>query len=150
MPAQNAYVCVISRNSPRNWTLCREVGLYGIPGHRTPSARKGDRLFVWMGGKGYIAEAVITEDPRPPRRREEAPWPGGTYTYGWVIPFEIIRETKEGVAFPFVGQRQEKTGITKSGLQRSLTVVGDEGVKVIRAGLRERAKAEALDVENVG
>ena len=37
----NSYVCTISRNTPRNWTLCREVGLYGIPGHkRIPTAKK--------------------------------------------------------------------------------------------------------------
>ena len=126
--------------------------MYGIPGHkRTPSARKGDRIFIWMGGKGYIAEAVVTEDPRAPRSRAEVPWPGGLYSYGWVIPIEILLEVKKGVMFPFVGQRQERTGVTKSGLQRSLTVVGDDGAKVISEGLRQRAKEEeGAEAEKAG
>lgn len=147
----NTYVCTISRNTPSNWEKCRGVGLYGIPGHkRSPSAKKGDRIFIWMGGKGYIAEAVITEDPRPPKSRQEAPWPGGLYSFGWVIPFDIVVEVKAAVSFPFVGQHQERTGVSKSGLQRSLTLVGAEGVKVIRAGLRERAKTETADAEKAG
>ncbi|MFE1584916.1 hypothetical protein ACFW6Q_04380 [Streptomyces sp. NPDC058737] len=142
-PASNFYVCTISRKSPRNWTLCREVGLYGIPGHRrAPSAKKGDHIFIWMGGKGYIAEAVVTEDPRTPKNRSEAPWPGGLYSFGWVIPFDIVLELKDGVSFPFVGQRQERTGVSKSGLQKSLVLLSTEGAKVIGAALRERAKTE--------
>lgn len=45
-----------------------------------------------------------------------------------------------GCLVSLVGQRQERTGITKSGLQRSITVVGAEGVEVIRAGLLAQAK----------
>lgn len=139
----NSYVCTISRNTPRNWTLCREVGLYGIPGHkRIPTAKKGDRIFIWLGGKGYVAEAVVTEDPRSPKTRSEAPWPGGLYSFGWVIPFELVLEVKEGVSFPFVGQRQERTGVSKSGLQRSLALLSTEGADVITTALRERAEAE--------
>lgn len=97
----NAFVCTISRNSPSNWEKCRAVGLYCIPGHsRAPSARKGDRLFIWMGGKGDIAEAVITADPRPPKNRGDAPWPGGLYSFGWVIPFDVRLGGQEGVSFP--------------------------------------------------
>lgn len=144
----STYVCTISRNTPTNWAKCRSVGLYGVPGHnRPPGVKKGDRIFVWMGGKGYIAEAVVTEDPRVPKSRQEAPWPGGLYSYGWVVPIDIILEVKEGVSFPFVGQRQERTGVTKSGLQRSLTLVSEEGVRVIRAGLHQRAKDESAQPE---
>ena len=139
----SSYVCTISRTAPRNWTLCRDIGLYGIPGHnRTPNAKRGDRIFIWLGGKGYIAEAVVTEDPRPPKSRSEAPWPGGLYSFGWVIPFELVLEVKEAVSFPFVGQRQERTGVSKSGLQRSLAVLSTEGADVITTALRERAEAE--------
>ncbi|MFD7767615.1 hypothetical protein [Streptomyces sp. NPDC059787] len=142
-PASNFYVCTISRKSPRNWTLCREIGLYGIPGHRrAPRAKKGDRIFIWMGGKGYIAEAVITEEPRTPKNRCEAPWPGGLYSFGWVIPFDIVLEVKDGVPFPFIGQRQERTGVSKSGLQKSLVLLSTEGAEVIREALRERAENE--------
>lgn len=140
----NAYVCTISRTSPRNWDLCREIGLYGIPGHkRSPSAKKGGRIFIWIGGKGYIAECVVTDDPRPPKSRSEAPWPGGLYSFGWVIPFELVLEIKKGVSFPFVGQHQEKTGVSKSGLQRSLALLSAEAVEVISSALRERAEEES-------
>lgn len=141
-----SYVCTISRNSPRNWPLCKEVGLYGIPGHnRTPAVRKGDRLFIWQGGKGYVAEALVTEDPRVPKSRDEAPWPGGLYSFGWVIPFDLVLEVKAGVAFPFVGQRQDKTGITKAGLQRSLALMSTEGAAVVSEALAERVRAEAVE-----
>jgi len=117
--------------------------MYGIPGERTPSVKQGDRIFIWMGAKGYIAEAVVTGDPRPPKSSAEAPWPGGTYTFGWVFPFDLVREVKQPVSFPFTGQRQDKTGVSKSGLQRSLTIVSPEGAEVIHAGLLAQAHAEA-------
>ena len=138
-----AYVCTIGKASPRNWPLCREIGLYGIPGHsRKPAARKGDRMFVWMGGRGYIAEAVISEDPRPPTSRAEAPWPGGVYSFGWVIAFDLLLEVEKPVWFPFVGPNQQHTGVSKSGLQRGLARLGTEGAEIIAAALREEAETE--------
>lgn len=141
-----AYVCTIGKASPRNWPLCREVGLYGIPGHnRKPSARKGDRIFVWMGGQGYIAEAVVSEDPRPPKSRAEAPWPGGVYSFGWVIAFELLLEVQKPVWFPFLGPTQQQTGVSKSGLQRGLARLSTEGAEIIAAALRKEAEAERTD-----
>lgn len=146
MSAVTTYVYTILGKSPRNCELCRETGMYGIPGHnRKQSARKGERIVIWMGGNGYIAEVEIAADPRIPQSRDEAPWPGGLYTYGWVIPFKIALEVKNGVTFPFVGQQQQRTGVSKAGLQRSLALVSAEGAKVITDVLREQMVAESSE-----
>lgn len=135
---QTSFVCAISRNSPKNWTLCKESGTYGISGHSRPSnVKKDDALFVWLGGRGYAAELIVTGDPRPPESRDETPWPGGLYQYGFIIPFSIVLEVARPVNFPFEGQRQSKTGVTKAGLQRSIALLTTDAAEVIRQALRE-------------
>lgn len=98
---------VLSRTALHNWTLCKSINAYGIPNHRRPpNVNPGDRLFVWIGGRGFVAECRVIESLRPPRNREEAPWPGGNIQYGYIVKFEIMMEVKEAVFFPFIGERQ--------------------------------------------
>lgn len=117
---------------------------YGIAGNRRPpNLRGGDSLFVWIGGKGYIAELVASEDPRPPRDRAEAPWPGGQYTFGLIVPFRLILEVKEPVNLRFDGHYQTLTGVSKSSLQRSVAQISSDAATAIREALGESTPAGA-------
>src|SRR5690348_725919 len=91
----HTFLCTISRTSPDNWTLCKQTGLWGVARatkRRMSRIEVGDRLFVWLGGRGFVAEAVVAAPPRPPRNASEAPWEGGLYRFTFVIPIEVIRE----------------------------------------------------------
>jgi hypothetical protein len=144
------YVCTIGRASPGNWELCKQVGLYGIPGgrglgrSRRPRIEGGDHLLVWQGGKGYIAEAMATGPIRIPNNDSEVPWPGGTYRFTYVVPIEVLLEVKSPLKLSFVGNEQAGTGLPKGKFQLSLASIPDEAAKYVRTALREKQAAEAL------
>ncbi len=135
------WLCTISSKTPRNWDVCKEVGLYGIPGERNRAreVKVEDGLLIWMGGKGYLAEARVVDAPRVPKSRAEAPWGGGTLRFRWVVPFELVTELRKPLAFPFQGQTQVRTGFSKNMFLRSFTSVLDEPAGVVVAALREAA-----------
>src|SRR3981081_722557 len=90
----------VSRQSPQNWDLAKQIGLWGITRARLSTARmvsQGDRLIIWLGGKGYVAECVLTGPSRSPRNLIEAPWEGGTYHWAAVVPFKIDFELSKPV-----------------------------------------------------
>ena len=112
----SAYLCTVSRHSPENWALCKQVGLWGIPGRkqlRIP-VEVEDRLLVWVGGQGYVAEAVVTNRPRSPSSEAEVPWPGGTFRFMTVIPMKVATEVQTPIRFPFIGDKQAETGLSKT------------------------------------
>jgi hypothetical protein len=122
------FVCTISKTSPKNWDLCKVTGLYGVPGGSRlsrPSATEGDHLLIWQGGAGYIAQAVVTGLPRVPMSRAEAPWPGGTYRFRWVVPIKVDLELNSPLKLGFQGDRQRVTGFSKTMFLRSFTRVDD-------------------------
>jgi len=133
----------ISKQSPGNWSLCKEVGLFGIPGERSRiSAQPGDRLLVWMGGKGYIAEARVIGDVRIPANRSEAPWGGGTMRFSRVVPIEVVTEVRTPVRFPFEGQVQTGTGFNKNMFLHSFVSVTDAAADVVVKALEEASARE--------
>lgn len=142
----NHFVCSISRLTRGNWDLCKEAGAYGLRGQRKrPTVSPGDSLFLYIGGEGFKAYMTATGVPRIPKDNSEAPWEGGTYEYGLILPFEIQVEVKRPLCLPFNGQRQEATGVSKALLQQSFGAVSDEGAGVIIKALRERfAEEQAL------
>lgn len=135
----SAFVCTIAKKSPSNWDLCKEVRAYGIPGSRAPArAVSGDRLFFWVGGRGYVAEAEVTATPKVPASKSEAPWPGGTYQYGFIVPFTLVLEVEDPVYYPFDDQRQRETGISKTQLQRSFSLISSSAADAIHRSLLAR------------
>lgn len=80
-------------------------------------------------------EGVVTGPPVVPQTKDEAPWPGGLYQYGFVVPFRLVVEADGPVKLPFVGQTQEQTGISKAQLRRSVSLISDEAGAVIHEAL---------------
>jgi hypothetical protein len=139
------YLCTISRESPNNWALCKQAGMWGIPlaakvGYRRVEV--GDHLLIWVGGRGYVAEAIVTDVPRSPRNRDEAPWPGGTYRFGLVVPMRVINEVQTPVRFPFVGDKQADTGLSKAMFRRSFVRLPDDVSATISSALAAQAREE--------
>jgi hypothetical protein len=137
------YLCTIGRATPGNWALCKLVGLYGIPGGRTrPYAQAGDHLLVWQGGEGYIAEAVVTGPVRTPSNSQEAPWPGGTRRFAYVVPIEVILEVASPLKFPFDSGSQSGTGFHQGLFQRSFSPIPEKEATYVSAALAEKRASD--------
>jgi hypothetical protein len=137
------FVCTIGRSTPGNWDLCKQASAYGVPGGRRPPAEAEDHLLIWLAGRGYVAEAVVTGPPTVPRTNEEAPWPGGLYRFTHVVPMRVVIEVRKPISFPFVGPIQPDTGVSKSQLQRCMALISDSGAIKVSAAIREQAMKEA-------
>jgi hypothetical protein len=135
-----SFVGAISSREPLNWDRCKEVGLWGVPRStiHVRGVEPGDRLFIWRGRLGYIAEARVTGKPRVPTDRSEAPWPGGPRRFARVIPIEIIRELPKGYRLAFLRDRQEVTGLSTNSLRFGLVPVTDSAGDHISAALAQQ------------
>ena len=124
------YVAAISKQSPNNWNLCKQVGLFGIStqGRKIgiSEIKKNDQVLVWLGGRGFVATASIVSSPRQPKNRDETPWGGGIYRFGIVIPIVVTFEVKEPVWLGFENGRQILTGLSQFSLRKSFSVIPDE------------------------
>jgi hypothetical protein len=140
------YVCTIGKATPGNWELCKQVHLFGIPRSTTgrPHVQVGDHLLIWLGGRGYAAEAAVTGPARIPNSEEEAPWPGGTDRFAYVIPIEVVLEVTAPLYLPFVDNRQSGTNFPNGYFRRSLSGVPDEPAMHVIAALREKRDTEVL------
>lgn len=135
------FVCSISPNEPRNWELCKEYGLWGYTRGMAKSV-PGDHLLYWVGRRGYIGYGLVTDHPRLPRSRADAPWPGGTYRFTAVVPMKVLVEVTKPLFLPFVNNVQEQTGINTAHLQRGMSVMSDSAAAAVTIRLLERYLAE--------
>lgn len=123
------FLCSTSRSRPENWARCKDVKLWAVTtGSRSRADRRveiGDHLLFWIGGRGYSAYGVVTEPPRPPRDKSEAPWAGGIYAYRTVIPFEVQLEVARPLFLPFVKARQVETDFPSVLFQNGLSPLSD-------------------------
>lgn len=137
------FVCTIAKSSPGNWDLCKQASAYGVPGRRgRPRVQAEDRLLVWLAGRGYVAEAVVTGPAKVPHTTAEAPWPGGIYRFGYIVPMQVVAEVREPINFPFVNGIQPDTGVSTSQLQRSLALVSDSGAIKVSTAIRKKMMEE--------
>lgn len=141
----SAFVGAVSAREPRNWERCKEAGLWGVPGlsRPTPKVALGDRLFIWKGRAGFVAEVVVTGPARVPQDRNEAPWPGGLGRWRSIFPIRVVREVSESYKLPFVRDRQEITGISSNSLRFGLVHISDEAGDALSAALAEREPVAA-------
>ncbi|MCC3298469.1 hypothetical protein [Arthrobacter caoxuetaonis] len=144
------YLCAISPNEPRNWQLCKERGLWGYT-RGTPKCEAGDHLLFWIGKRGYIGYGLVTDMPRRPRSKADAPWAGGTDRFTAVVPMTVQVEIAEPVFLPFVNNVQQDTGFNTGQLQRGMSLVPNDAATRITARLLERyfeAQGEAEGSES--
>lgn len=129
------YVAAISKQSTHNWDLCKDVGLFGIStqGRRVniTNVEKGDKILVWIGGKGFVARATINSVPRPPRDKGETPWGGGLHRFGIVIPISVDIEVESPIWLGFKDGKQIDTGMSQFALRKSFSLIDDSVAKKI-------------------
>lgn len=143
------FLGTVSRDSPQNWPLAKQVGLWGVTKRRAPAARRvetGDQIIIWLGGRGYGAVCHVTAPARSPKGAAEAPWEGGVYQWQFVVPFEVVIELDAPLWLPFNGDSQERTGLSKAQFRSSFQSLPDDKGAVIVA-LVQRAKKEAKHID---
>ena len=116
----SSFVCWISSSSQENYDICKETQQWGIgknsgvANSHVAKVKKGDKLYIWVGGKGYIGVAESTVDaPIPVTDAVDVPWEG---EYSFLLPWRLIKELDEPIYLKFLrneGQIQETTGISQ-------------------------------------
>ena len=97
-------------------------------------AVKGDHLLFYQASKGFFASAKISGPMKRPTSKEEAPWAGGIYRYGIVIPFKLQIELDEPLRIPFLSMKVEGTSISVTSLRRGFAPISNsDGEFVVRA-----------------
>lgn len=125
------FICTISKESFKNWEICKEILAWGIAGSgdRKPKldrVKKKDHLIIYAAGKGFISTAIVTGPMKRPASREEAPWAGGIYRYGAIIPFKILIELSSPLKIPFTKMFFDGTTIHTSRLQKGFSMISGE------------------------
>ena len=115
----NSYLCSISEASLGNWEICKEHAMWGVGKENSAKAaakrvKAGDVLNVWLGPSGYVAKATATGPARAVRSDDDAPWPGRSEKYSYVIPWELVEELETPFWYPFDGHHQEWTRLPKT------------------------------------
>lgn len=132
------YLCTIASTSKINWELCKKSKTWGINTKGQYSskdkARKDDQLLFWLGGKGFVGFATVSEHMRAPKDIDEVPWMGGPERYGLVIPFTQLIEFEKPRMLKFLNRKQEKTGIDQSMFQRGYMPITDASANAVLSG----------------
>ena len=138
------FLCTVARDSPRNWAICKEVSAWGVSttheNFRLDRAKPGDRLLVWLAGKGYVATATVSDAMRRPTDKADAPWPGGLHRYGAVVPFRLDLELDPPLNLRFQNNRQTATGINLFQLRRGFIAIPDTAGEAAEAAMLQAAE----------
>jgi hypothetical protein len=125
----SSWICVISNQSPKNWGLCKEFGLYGIAAYNrklNQLVNKEDQMLFWYARHGFLGYGIATENSRTPTGPEEVPWGGGISRFSIVVPFKLLYECVDPVPLAFVSGKQLKTGISAFTLQRGFASITED------------------------
>ena len=137
----SSFVCWVSSSSQENYDICKETQQWGIgknsvvANNHVAKVKKGDKLYIWVGGKGYVGVAESTVDaPIPVTDSIDVPWEG---EYSFLLPWKLIKELDEPIYLKFLrneGQIQETTGISQG---------------VTLSGFFEVTEAQAAELEKI-
>ncbi|GAA1740379.1 hypothetical protein GCM10009809_39880 [Isoptericola hypogeus] len=130
------FLCSVSRDHTHNWELCKEIGLFGYS-RGLASAKRGDHLLFWVGGRGYVGYGVVASGARVPSSSAETPWAGGKYRFKSVIPFRLLTEINGGLRLRFDRNVQELTGFNTAKLQRGVAEIDDAAASLVVMRLLE-------------
>ena len=124
---RKSFIASISEKVPGTWERCKELQSWGLATDRPVLGRAaiGDRLLVYIGGAGVVAECVITRarymEPDPDR---QGSLDGRRYPFR--IGFEVIREFgSRPLNFPRKRPNPD-TGLVQGILQRGFAVLNDD------------------------
>jgi hypothetical protein len=138
------FICTISASGLHNWDICKEIGAWGIATNgmkvTLPDVKPGDRLFIYRASKGLIATATVTDKIRIPIDRSEAPWAGGLFRYGALVPFSKVIEFEFPVKVVFEKMRILNTAISVTALRRGFSSITESDANELISHLKRASK----------
>lgn len=140
-PRANAtwFVCTVSKGLRHNFELAKEASVWGIPSHgkniSKTQAKKGDYLVFYLASAGFFAIAELTGPMKNPESKEEAPWAGGAYRYGIVMPIKIRFELLDPVNIGFTNMKVSGTSVGVNALRRGFTRISNGDGELILSHL---------------
>jgi hypothetical protein len=144
LDSKNWFVCTISRQAPHNWEIAKQHGIWGIPSSgrniSLDQAKKDDMLLFYFASKGFFAAAELIGSMRKPISKEEAPWAGGVYRYGAIMPFKIKVELETPIIKPFVDNKIVGTSISTTALRKGFVRISNQDAQFIYGELSKIKK----------
>lgn len=143
--ASSWFICTISKEGFKNWEICKEISAWGIAasGQRRPKldrVNKGDHLIFYAASRGFISTAIVTGPMKRPTTKEEAPWAGGVYRYGAIVPFKILIELTDPLKIPLTKMVFDGTQIHTSRLQKGFSMISGVDGNFIYEGMIKHSK----------
>ena len=113
---------VIASSDFKNWEIGRDAGVWGVRKKASAalakgrSLRHGDRIAVYISGRGLVAFVEVTGIPQEPwPQGEPDPWQDGS-EYQLRIPIRLVQEFDPPIAFKFDGAFAKSLRIDKLSL----------------------------------
>jgi putative restriction endonuclease len=91
------WIGAIAEGTEANWEICKQHALWGTPSGTGARVRRGDALFLWKSGEGWLAHCRATTDARAPRDITEVPWLD-PQRYRYLFGIEVLREPPVPIA----------------------------------------------------
>ena len=91
------WVGAIAVGTESNWDICKENSLWGTPSGSGARVRRGDDLFLWKSGEGWLAHCQATTDAWAPSGVNEVPWPEPK-RYRYLFGIEVLSEPPVPIA----------------------------------------------------
>lgn len=85
------WIGAIAAGTEANWEICKQYSLWGTPSRSGARVRRGDDLFLWQSGDGWLAHCRATTDAWAPRDATEVPWPEPE-RYRYLFRIDVLRE----------------------------------------------------------
>ena len=138
VPLSNWFVCTIGKSASHNWQICKENGIWGIPtsGRKFDlnQTKKGDFLIFYLASIGFLGVAKVSGPMKVPSSKEEAPWAGGIYRYGVIVPFSLKHEVENPLRVEFENNKVKDTNLSTNLLRKGYSRISKEdGQKILRA-----------------
>lgn len=104
-----SWVLTIDRNYPNHWDIARRNGFWDTTTGR--SIERGDHVYFWLAGAGFVGRVRVTEDSVPLDGTEKLPWTDeGERTYVARFRFSDVAEPTQAVRW---GEVAENTGLSR-------------------------------------
>jgi putative restriction endonuclease len=85
------WIGAIAVGTESNWDICKANSMWGTPSGSGARVRRGDDLFLWKSGEGWLAHCRATTDAWAPRGVTEVPWPE-PQRYRYLFGIDVLSE----------------------------------------------------------
>lgn len=93
------WIGAIAVGMDANWDICKAHSLWGTPSGSGSRVRRGDDLFLWKSGEGWLVHCRATTDAWAPRGVTEVPWPEPD-RYRYLFGIEVLSEPPVPIDMP--------------------------------------------------